>query len=212
MTRILIFIVLVFNAVNLNAASVQNNKVINKTGFYQPDFLLEAATGSSMQHYEIGMDFQDESTKLGFAGLYLSRASYDVVGEKEQATMTAIGIRGLQLSSQAEDLVGIDLHMGINRTVLADYARTGLEISMHFYENVSENTSLILGGTFRPEFLSLDWSEEVITEFGFKFGVNYNIGKRINLFSEYYYESLWDDDFHSNRIDDGILIGLTCIF
>lgn len=189
----------------------EKNKVTTETGFYKPSVLLEAAVGSDMSHYELGLDFQQD-VALGFGGLYLSRDQYDVHGFEQDATMTAIGIRGLQFSSQAEDLIGVDLHLGLNRTKVDSYSRTGFEIAMTFYENVSENTSILLGLAFRPEFLSFDWSGDIATEFGFEVGVNYNIANTFNLFSKYYYESLVNEDFDTGLIDDGILFGATYIF
>ena len=211
MKRFVLTLLLCACVFNLKAASLQKNKVVTTTGFYQPTFLLEIASGVSMNHYELGMDFQDDEN-LGFAGLYLSHNDYDVLGVTDDAVMTAIGIRGWQFSSQEGDLVGIDLHLGINRTTVGDYARTGVEIAMSFYENISKNTSLIFGGAFRPEFLSLDWSTDTLSEIGFEFGVNYKLGQSTNLFSKYYHETLIDDDFNSARIDDGALLGVTYIF
>lgn len=189
----------------------EKNKVIQKTGFYEPSILFEAAAGSGIGHYEVGVDFQQD-VALAFGGLYLSSTKYDVTGLEKDATMTGIGIRGIQLSSQEKDLVGVDLHLGLNKTKVGDYSRSGFEIAMTFYENMSKNSSFLLGVAFRPEFLSFDWSTDVATEFGFEAGVNYNINQKINLFSKYYYETLVDNDFDSNVIDDGVLVGFTFIF
>ncbi|TBR44361.1 hypothetical protein CBF23_003320 [Marinomonas agarivorans] len=189
----------------------EKNKVTTETGFYQPSVLLELALGSGASHYEIGVDFQQD-VALGFGGLYVSQDQYKVHGLNEDATMAGIGIRGLQFSSLEEDLIGVDLHMGFNRTKVGNYARTGFELAMSFYENVSQNTSILLGISLRPEFLSFDWSTDIVSEFGLEAGVNYNIGNTFNAFAKYYYEALANEDFDTEVIDDGLLFGVTYIF
>lgn len=193
------------------AEPLKKGQVVTQTGFYAPTVLLEAAAGTSMSHYELGLDFQNE-TNLGFAGLYLSQTNYDVLGLSDDASMTAIGIRGWQFSSQEEDLIGVDLHLGINRTEVGDYDRTGLEIDMSFYENVSQNTSILLGFTFRPEFLSFDWSTSIVSEAGLEVGLNYQWKQSLNLYSKYYHETLIDEEADTFRIDDGLLLGAVFIF
>ncbi|EAQ67308.1 NAD(+) synthetase [Marinomonas sp. MED121] len=185
-------------------------EVENETSFYQPDYLLELAYGPDMTHIELGMDFQKEQS-LGFAGLYLSRTEYDMTGA-DTATMTAIGIRGLKYSSSKDDTVGADLHLGINQTKAGDYERSGVEFSLNFYESLTEDTSLLLGFSFRPEFLAFDWNEGVITESGLEFGVNHKFNSQTNLFAKYYYENLWQDNISSDRIDDGLLVGFNYLF
>lgn len=182
----------------------------NETGFYQPDFLIELAYGPDMSHIELNMDFQSDKS-MAFAGLYLSRSEYDMSAQNT-ATMTAIGVRGLKYSSSEDDSIGADLHLGINQTKAGDYERTGIELALSFYESISDNTSLILGFTFRPEFLAFDWNEGVITESGYEFGVNHHLSGKANLFAKYYYENLWHDNISSERIDDGVLVGFNYQF
>ena len=198
-----------FNA-QAEGAFFDVDEITEETGFYQPNFLLELAYGPDMSHIEFGMDFQKEKN-MGFAGLYFSLTDYEMKGS-DTATMSAVGIRGLKYSSTADDSIGADLHLGINQTKAGDYERTGVEFALSFYESLNEDTSLILGFSFRPEFLAFDWNEGVITESGFEFGVNHRITPKMNLFAKYYYENLWQDNISSERIDDGVLAGFNYSF
>ncbi len=186
------------------------NEVKDETEFYQPDYLIELAYGPDMTHIELGMDFQKERN-MGFAGLYFSRTEYDMRAS-ETATMTAIGIRGLKYSSPENDSIGADLHLGINQTKAGDYERTGIEFALSFYESLNDETSLLIGFSFRPEFLAIDWNEGVMTESGYEFGVNHKLTPQMNLFAKYYYENLWRDNISSERIDDGVLAGVNFVF
>ncbi|OUR68428.1 hypothetical protein A9Q77_09265 [Marinomonas sp. 42_23_T18] len=186
------------------------NEVQEEVGFYEPDYLIELAYGPSMTHIELGADFQKERN-MGFAGLYFSRTQYDMTGS-QTATMNAVGIRGLKNSSPKNDSIGADLHLGINQTKAGDYERTGIEFALSFYESLNDETSLLIGFSFRPEFLAIDWNEGVITESGYEFGVNHKFTPQMNLFAKYYYENLWQDNISSERIDDGILAGLNYQF
>lgn len=186
------------------------DEVETETGFYQPDFLLELGYGPDMSHVEIGMDFQKEQS-MGFAGLYFSRTEYDMTAT-ETATMTAVGIRGLKYSSPINDTVGADLHLGINQTKAGSYERTGIELALSFYESINDSTSMIIGFSFRPEFLAFDWNEGVITESGYELGINHQFSPQLNLFAKYYYENLWQDNFTSDRINDGAMLGVNYLF
>lgn len=186
------------------------DEVQEDVGFYEPDYLIELAYGPDMTHIELGMDFQKEKN-MGFAGLYFSQTEYDM-SRTQKATMSAIGIRGLKYSSAENDSIGADLHLGINQTKAGDYERTGIEFALSFYESFNDDTSLILGFSFRPEFLAFDWNEGVMTESGYELGVNHKLTSKMNLFAKYYYENLWHDNISSERIDDGALLGFNYLF
>lgn len=186
------------------------DEVQEDVSFYEPDYLIELAFGPDMTHVELGMDFQKEKN-MGFAGLYFSRTEYEM-SRSETATMSAIGIRGLKFSSAESDSIGADLHLGINQTKAGDYERTGIEFALSFYESFNDDTAMILGFSFRPEFLAFDWNEGVITESGYEVGVNHRLTPKMNLFAKYYYENLWHDNISSERIDDGALLGFNYLF
>lgn len=173
-----------------------------------PSLFLQYAQGKEDSYnFQLAMGLERSLKKDSFGGLYLSYASLENEGD-----IVGVGVLAFNLTPKSDASYGARMQMGMSKTKIQTYERTGLELNTSLYFFMSESTSWYVSTTFRPTVLSINWSNDELAELNALAGFNYQPIPNVNLFTQYNYDGLLSEKFRSSTIDHGLQVGVSWLF
>lgn len=180
-------------------------------GIYEstpPSLFFQYAHGEGdTDNFLLALGLSQPDQKGNFGGLYVNQFSFSK-GQK----VTGIGILAFNLISTADSVYGARVHLGISKTDLVGYKRTGLEIGgdIHFF--ISNTLSWYVGTTLRPTFLSVDWGNDELSEINYLAGIHYQPVSSVSVFAQYNYDGFLSEKLRTSDINDGVQIGFSWLY
>ncbi|BFM49548.1 hypothetical protein [Marinomonas sp. THO17] len=199
---LLLFCLLTFFAVSVVWADneTQNNDV----EYIPPTWFLEYSKGDKdSEHTLVALGLERDVNQNSFGGLYFSQDTLTPDGD-----IIGVGIMALQLA-QEKSIYGARVSLGISKTELLQYERTGIDLGIGAYFPIVGDLSWYLDSGYRLTWLSMDYENSEFMEMNASLGVNYRPHSHVNLFAFYRYDGFVSRELEFETIQEGIQIGVS---